>query len=208
MYIRRSKRPSSALALCRKQACARSRRICSAARRRRRDGAAHGAGQRRRKRVFGRADGEDGRLGKGRGVGHGGVGVWVEDAGDEVHDAICEEDVGLDDLRRVDEFVVAGLADDERFGGVAGGVVGEGLEASAVCEGGRDEDLVGDDVVAHDPGNGLDIHVLEGTANCGKGAVNGGEDGDVFLVGDLGHEIAGVESAQEVGHTECFGSVL
>lgn len=195
MYIRRGKSPSSAFAFRRKDACARSRRIHSAARRRRCDGAAHGARQRRRKGVFDRAHGENGRLGKGRGVGHGGVGVWVKHAGDEVHDAVCEEDVGLHDLRRVDEFVVAGLADDERFGGVAGGVVGEGLEAGAVCEGGGDEDLVRDDVVAHDSGNGLGIHVLEGTTDCGKGAVDGGKDGDVLLVGDLWHELAGIESA-------------
>lgn len=208
MYIRRSKSPSSALALRRKDACVRSRRIRSAARRSRRDGAAHGAGQRRRKRVAGRADGEDGRLGKGRGVWHGGIGVRVKNAGDEVHDAVCEEDVGLHDLGRVDVFVVAGLADDERFGGVSGGVVGKRLEASAVCEGGRDEDLVGNDVVSHDSSDALGIHVLEGTANCGKSAVDGGKDGDVLLVGDLGHELAGVESAQEVGHAECFGSVL
>lgn len=208
MYIRRSKSPSSALALRRKDAGGGGGRIRSAGRRSGCDGAAHGARQRRRKRVAGRADGEDGRLGKGRGVGHSGVGVRVEHVGDEMHDAVCEEDVGLDDLRRVDVLVVAGLADDERFGRVAGGVVGERLEAGAVCEGRGDEHLVGDDVVSHDSGDALGIHVLEGAADCGKGAVDGGKDGDVFFVGDLGHELAGVEGAQEVGHAEGLGGVL
>lgn len=125
-----------------------------------------------------------------------------------MHDAVCEEDVGLDDLGRVDVFVVAGLADDEPLGSVAGGVLGERLDASAVCESGRDEHLVGDDVISHDASNALGIHMPERATNCGKSTVDGGKDGDVLLVGDLGHELAGVESAQEIRHAECFGCVL
>lgn len=125
-----------------------------------------------------------------------------------MHDAVGEEDVGLDDLGRVDVFVVAGLTDDERFGSIAGGVLRESLEASAVGESGGDEDLVGDDVIPHDSGNALGVQVLERTANCGKRAVNGRKDCDVLLVGDLGHELAGVERAQEIRHAEGLGCVL
>lgn len=125
-----------------------------------------------------------------------------------MHDAVGEEDVGLDDLSRVDVFVVASLADDDRFGSIAGGVLGESLEASAVGESRGDEDLVRDDVISHDSSNGLGIQMLERTANCGKSTVKGGKDCDILLIGDLGHELSGVESAQEIRHAEGLGCVL
>lgn len=125
-----------------------------------------------------------------------------------MHDAVGEQYVGLHNLRRVDVLVVAGLADDEGLGRGAGGVLGERLEARAVGQGGRDEDLVRHDVVAHDAGEGPGVEVLERAADRGEGAVHGGEDGDVLLVRDLGHELGRVEAAEEVGHVEGLGGVL
>lgn len=125
-----------------------------------------------------------------------------------MHDAVGEENVRLNNLRRVDVFVIAGLADDERLGSCASGILCERRETCAVGEGGRDEDLVGHDVVSHDACKSLGIEVLERTADGGKGTVHGSKYGDVLLIRDLGHKFRGVEAAQEVGHVECLGRVL
>lgn len=209
MDIRRRQSPSSTLAPARKHARrTRSSGFSSSVIRRRRHRTGNRTRQRRRKRVPRRAHRKDGRLRRGGGIRRRGVGVWVQHARDEVHDAVGEQDVGLHNLRRVDVLVVAGLADDERLRGGAGGVLGQRLEARAVGQRGRDEHLVGHDVVAHDAGEGPGVEVLERAADGGEGAVHGGEDGDVLLVRDLGHELARVEAAEEVGHVERLGGVF
>lgn len=162
------------------------------------DGAVGGAGEGRGEGdVGGRVGGEDGRLGVDLGVGGDGGGVGVEDVGDEVQDAVGDEDVGLDELGRVDVDVVAVLADEDGLARGVGLVHGERLEVGAVLEVGRDEDLVGDDVVAHDAGEGLGRHVLDAAADGLEGLVVGREDGDVFALGHVGHQVRLVEPAEE-----------
>lgn len=163
-----------------------------------------GARQGRREGMTGDADGEDGRLRGDAGVGHHRGHVRVEHVGNEMQNPIGNQDVRLDNLRRVDKLVVALLADRQAVAPIP--VAAQRLEDGAVGEVRRGDDFIRDDVVGHDARERLRrVELLERAADEVHGGVVGRKDGDVVAVVDVGHEPRGVERGDEglrleVGH--------
>lgn len=104
-------------------------------------------------------------------------------------DAVGDEDVGDDNLGRVDENLAVDDADVE-LGAVEGGQGGVG-QATAVAD-----DTV-DDVVLEDIGEGLGGQVGGHAADGGKGLVGRGKDGHIGQAGQGVAEAGGSNGANK-----------
>lgn len=132
---------------------------------RRRHGTVGRAGQCGGECAGGSRNRKDGRLGGNARVGKHVRCVGIEHVPYNVHDAVGEQNVGLDDLGRVCVLVVSTLMDRQLQVVEAGCVLGEGGVFGSVGERLGVEDLVGDDVVVHDPGQLGGIEALKGATD-------------------------------------------
>lgn len=117
--------------------------------------------------------------------------IGVVDVGDDVQDAIGDENVGRDDLGRVDKHLVADLTDLQPF---ALAYCFERFGISEIC---RHQHLATDDVVAHDLGQLAQTHLGKSSSNGFHGLVPGSKDSDVLDVVESGHDLGVVQAAEE-----------
>ena len=121
-------------------------------------------------------------LGCDLGVGLRSGSLRVEHVVNHVDDAVGDQDVGLQELGRVDVHVVSGVQD--------GDVLALGAEElGAVGQAGRVDYLV-NGVVVHDGGDLVRGHGGDCGAEGLEGCVVGSEDGDVLGGGNRGHFVA------------------
>jgi len=151
------------------------------ARERGRHGGTGGGGARR---------GEDGGLSLLADIGAGVGLVWREHVVDHLHDTVGNEDVGLDDLGRVDVDVVVEARDLDRR-------PRRRLEGRAVLEVSRLRHVARHEVVAEDLGQGRLVQARERAGKELEARVARDEEGDVGRRGELGDEVRGVERAEE-----------
>lgn len=120
--------------------------------------------------------------------------IGVVDVGDDVQDAVGDENVGRDDLGRVDKHLVADLTDLESF------ALAYRFERFGISEIRRHQHLATDDVVAHDLGQLAQTHLGKSSSNGFHGLVPGSKDGDVLDVVESGHDLGVVQTAEERLH--------
>ena len=115
-----------------------------------------------------------------------------------MQDAVGDENVRLDNLRRVDVLVVPCDAYRDLLAGAALAVsLGQSGELRAIGERRRDDDLVGHDVVAHDASELLRIQLLQSATDERKGFILRRKDSHVLAICKVRHKLGGVERAQE-----------
>lgn len=144
------------------------------------------------------------RLRGGAGVRRGALRIRVQDVGNDVHDAVGQQDVRLDDARRVDKLAVALLA-HQHARRLPGGVGGERVVARAVGQLRRRQHPARDDVVVHDAGEAGGVEAPERAADEAVRVVERRKDGHVPAHGEGGHQARGVQRAQERPGPEGLG---